>query len=78
KIADLNNISGDGYGGAITAALFLAEFVGAGTPWVHCDIRGWNLRARPGRPEGGVALGLRAAYGLIEALAARLGEPARP
>ena len=30
---------GDRYGGAITAALFLAEFVGD-TPWVHLDIAG--------------------------------------
>jgi leucyl aminopeptidase len=38
KIADVKNI-GKRYGGAITAALFLAEFVGD-TPWVHLDIAG--------------------------------------
>ena len=37
-IADIKN-SGGRYGGAITAALFLQEFVGA-TPWVHMDIAG--------------------------------------
>jgi len=78
KVADLNNISGGAYGGAIMAALFLAEFVRASTPWVHCDIMGWNVRARPGRPEGGEAMGLRAAYGLIEALTTRAGRGRRP
>lgn len=37
-IADLKN-TGDRLGGAITAALFLKEFVGE-TPWVHLDIAG--------------------------------------
>jgi len=38
QIADIKNI-GDRYGGAITAALFLSEFV-SNTPWVHIDIAG--------------------------------------
>ena len=38
KVADVKNI-GKRYGGAITAALFLSEFVGD-TPWVHLDIAG--------------------------------------
>jgi len=37
-IADIKNI-GNRYGGAITAAKFLADFVG-NTPWVHLDIAG--------------------------------------
>jgi hypothetical protein len=37
-VADVKNI-GDRYGGAITAALFLAEFVGD-TPWCHLDVAG--------------------------------------
>lgn len=37
-VADIKN-SGGRYGGAITAAQFLAEFVGE-TPWVHLDIAG--------------------------------------
>ena len=37
--ADLNNIGSTRYGGAITAALFLAEFVGD-TRWAHIDIAG--------------------------------------
>jgi leucyl aminopeptidase len=38
-VADLKNISGGRSGGALTAGLFLQEFV-AGTPWVHLDIAG--------------------------------------
>jgi leucyl aminopeptidase len=37
-IADLSNIGGE-HAGALTAALFLAEFVG-GVPWAHLDIAG--------------------------------------
>jgi len=37
-IADIKN-SGEKYGGAITAALFLSEFAGD-TPWAHLDIAG--------------------------------------
>jgi len=40
-IADIKNVGGK-YGGAITAAQFLAEFVGD-TPWVHLDIAGTRL-----------------------------------
>jgi leucyl aminopeptidase len=38
EVADLKNI-GDRYGGALTAGLFLQEFVD-GRPWVHLDIAG--------------------------------------
>jgi leucyl aminopeptidase len=41
EIADVKN-TGNRYGGAITAALFLAEFVDR-TPWVHIDIAGPRL-----------------------------------
>jgi len=41
EIADVKN-TGNRYGGAITAALFLAEFVDK-TPWVHIDIAGPRL-----------------------------------
>jgi leucyl aminopeptidase len=70
KVADLNNISDGPYAGAITAALFLAEFVEPATPWVHLDVMAWNVKSQPGRPEGGEAMGLRAVYALIAALAA--------
>ena len=64
-VADLNNIGTGGYGGAITAALFLESFVDAGLSWAHLDLMAWNERSRPGRPEGGEAMALRAAYAVI-------------
>ncbi len=66
KTADLTNSAESGYAGAITAALFLQEFAGKGTPWVHLDMMAWNTSNRPGRPEGGEAMGLRALFALIE------------
>jgi leucyl aminopeptidase len=39
KVADIKNIGEGRWGGAITAAKFLEEFVGE-TPWVHIDIAG--------------------------------------
>jgi leucyl aminopeptidase len=39
EIADLKNIGSGGYGGALTAGLFLQAFVGE-VPWVHLDIAG--------------------------------------
>lgn len=65
NIADLSN-SRDSYGGAITAALFLNEFVPSRIPWAHFDIMAWNLRARPGRPIGGEAMGLLAVFKYLE------------
>jgi len=41
EVADIKNVGGK-WGGAITAAHFLAEFVG-NTPWVHLDIAGTSL-----------------------------------
>jgi len=61
KVADTVNSASTPYGGAITAALFLEKFVD-NVPWVHFDIMAFNIRKRPGRPEGGEAMGIRAAY----------------
>ncbi len=61
KVADTVNSASLPYGGAITAALFLEKFVD-GLPWVHFDIMAYNIRSRPGRPEGGEAMGVRAVY----------------
>lgn len=72
KVADLNNISNSGYGGAITAALFLQRFVRPEVPWAHMDTMGWNLESKPGRPVGGEALGLR---GLARLLRERFPKP---
>ena len=67
KVADLTNSTDSPLAGAITAALFLQEFVASGIPWAHVDLMAWNVSSRPGRPEGGEAMGMRAAFALIEA-----------
>jgi len=66
SIADINNAGADSYAGATTAALFLKEFVPDDIPWAHFDIMAWNLKPRPGRPQGGEAMGLRALFSYIE------------
>lgn len=65
-IADLLNSSPQGYGGAITAALYLNEFVDKKIPWAHFDMMAYNNRHRPGRPKGGEAMGLLAVFQLLE------------
>lgn len=66
NMADVSNISSTRYGGAITAALFLQRFVGKDQPWAHIDVMAYNQSSRPGRPKGGEAMSLRAAYEFIE------------
>lgn len=66
SIADLVNCTASGYGGAITAALFLQEFLSEDCDWLHFDIMAYNMRSRPGRPKGGEAMGLRAVCELLE------------
>jgi leucyl aminopeptidase len=65
KIADINNVSESPHAGAITAALYLQEFVDPGIPWAHLDVMAWNPQSRPGRPEGAEATALRALYAHI-------------
>jgi leucyl aminopeptidase len=65
KIADLNNVSESPHAGAVTAALYLQEFVEPNIPWAHLDVMAWNTRSRPGRPEGAEATALRALYAYI-------------
>jgi leucyl aminopeptidase len=64
KVADLNNVSSGGQGGAITAALFLRRFVAAKT-WLHLDIFAWTAAAKPGRPEGAECQTARALYAML-------------
>ncbi len=66
KIADTSSTGTGSYGGAITAALFLRKFVKKDVPWVHLDMMAWNLKARPGRPEGGEAQAMRALFVWLE------------
>lgn len=65
-IADMVNCASSGFGGAITAALFLESFVPKECDWVHFDIMAYNNRSRPGRPKGGEAMGLRSVCHYIE------------
>ena len=64
-VADIGNAAEGGFAGSITAALFLRKFVEDGTPWAHFDTFAWRPVAKPGRPKGGDALGLRAAFALL-------------
>jgi leucyl aminopeptidase len=66
-IADINNVSSRPLAAAIVAGLYLQRFVGAGIPWVHLDLYAWNDQSRPGRPEGGEAMAMRALFALAEA-----------
>ncbi len=61
KVADVVNSASSGFAGSITAALFLERFV-SDADWLHFDIMAYNARRRPGRPEGGEPMGLRAVY----------------
>ncbi len=65
KIADFNNVADGPFAGAIIGGLYLAEFVRESTPWAHLDIMAANVKAKPGRPEGGEATGMRALYRAI-------------
>ncbi len=64
-IADLDNAPEGGMAGAITAALFLQRFVDKTVAWAHLDTFAWRSSARPGRPKGGEALGLRAVWTML-------------
>ncbi|MDN2578883.1 leucyl aminopeptidase family protein [Aquibium sp. ELW1220] len=70
KVADVNNVTSDGFAGSITAALFLQRFVEKAKAWSHFDIFAWNPAARPHGPAGGEAQAIRA---LEHLLAARYG-----
>lgn len=65
SIADINNNAADSYAGAITAGLFLKEFVPDDVSWLHFDVMAWNLKPRPGRPQGGEAMALRALFSYL-------------
>ena len=75
--ADLSNVGSRPMAGAIVAALFLRRFVPSDIRWAHLDVYAWNDSARPGRPEGGEAMGLRALHAGLMALLPSLAEPDR-
>ncbi len=65
KVADIGNCSDSSFAGSITAALYLAEFVSPETKWMHIDTMAWVSGNKPGRPDGGEPLGLRALFAFI-------------
>jgi leucyl aminopeptidase len=64
-LADLVNSADSPMAGSVTAALFLRRFVPKGTPWAHFDTFAWRPAAKPGRPKGGDAMGLRAVFAML-------------
>ena len=71
-VADISNIGKSRYGGAITAAMFLQEFVGEKDgkqiPWIHIDIAGpaWARKPYKWNPKtGGTGFGVRTALEFI-------------
>ncbi|MGE0881727.1 MAG: leucyl aminopeptidase [Acidimicrobiia bacterium] len=65
-VADMKNVGGP-HGGALTAGLFLKEFVGE-TPWVHLDIAGpsWADADDGWLTKGGTACGVRTFIELLD------------
>jgi leucyl aminopeptidase len=74
NVADVKNI-GERWGGAITAALFLVEFVGD-IPWAHLDIAGPAFTERGGdyTPKGGTGVPVRT---MVEYILAQAGSGRR-
>ena len=66
--ADINNIAAGGVAGAITAALFLREFVPDGVAWAHLDIAGPMFRDRDWRyyEAGALGFGVKTLVHLVE------------
>ncbi|HVZ10331.1 leucyl aminopeptidase family protein [Rhodopila sp.] len=64
-VADLNNVASKPMAGAVVAGLYLQRFVKPQVPWIHIDLYAWNDAARPGRPEGGEAMTIRALFAAL-------------
>ncbi len=69
-VADMKNTGSLPYGGAITAALLLQEFVGE-TPWAHLDIAGpaWSTEVSGYTHKGGTGYGVRTLVELARSMA---------
>ncbi len=65
-VADIVNAAEGAFAGSVTAALFLRRFVAKEVAWAHFDTFAWRPAARPGRPKGGDACGLRAAWAMLK------------
>ncbi|MEM1022250.1 MAG: leucyl aminopeptidase [Myxococcota bacterium] len=68
-VADIKNI-GDRWGGSITAALFLEEFIDSELPWAHLDIAGPVFAAAENGhiPKGGTGFGVRTLVAMCDQL----------
>jgi leucyl aminopeptidase len=66
RVADINNVTTDGFAGSVTAALFLSRFVEKAKSWAHFDIYGWVPVEKPASPVGGEAQAIRAIYALLK------------
>src|SRR5690606_17566918 len=64
-VADTNNAHAHAFAGASVAGPFLDKFGGEGIDWAHFDTFAWRPAAKPGRPKGGEAYGLRAAFHML-------------
>jgi leucyl aminopeptidase len=70
-VADMNNISSDGFGGMLVGGLFLKNFMPEDVPWVHLDIAGpsWNPGAPYGyTPKGATGSVVRTIIAAVESL----------
>jgi leucyl aminopeptidase len=70
-VADMNNISSDGFGGMLVGGLFLKHFMPEDVPWVHLDIAGpsWNSAApHDYTPKGATGSVVRTIIAAVESL----------
>jgi leucyl aminopeptidase len=73
SVADIANISGERWGGMLTAGVFLREFVPEGVRWAHLDIAGPAFhKGEPYgyTPKGGTGAAVRTLVQLVEDVAA--------
>ncbi len=70
-VGHFNNISEGGFGGAITAALFLKRFVKKADRYVHFDLYGWRQANKPLGPKGGEPHVARTMLKVIEGIAGK-------
>ncbi len=74
NIADMMNVGGR-WGGAVTAAMFLKEFVGD-TPWIHLDIAGvaWMEDTKPWIAKGPSGVPVRSLVEFVQDVATGKGK----
>jgi len=65
-VADLCNSTASSYAGAITAALFLQNFIDPNVVWAHLDLMAYNVSSKPGHPEGGEAMSILALFSYLQ------------